>query len=73
MTRRRVPNLSRPTGERARVSDYNIRNDSMKDIKEFYGWSEQKLEQAVRGDAIDAPRKEIEVRYKQAYSQDKNK
>ena len=72
MRRRRVPSVMRSSPSRGRVSDYNIRNDGMKDMKKFYGWSEQQLEQAVRGDAASAPRKEIEARYEQAYKQDKN-
>ena len=73
MRRRKVPNVMGSSSSRGRVSDYNVRNDSMKDMKKFYGWSEQKLEQEVRGDASQASRQDIEKRYEQAYSQDKNK
>ena len=73
MRRRKVPTVIRSSASRGRVSDYNVRNDSMKDMKKFYGWSEQKLEQEVRGDASQASRQDIEKRYEQAYSQDKNK
>lgn len=73
MRRRRVPNVMSSSSARTRISDYNLRNDSMKDIKQFHGWSEQRLEQGVREGARDASSKDIGARYKEAYSQEKNK
>ena len=66
--RRRVPNLSR---SRAKVSEYNIKNDSMKSIKKFYGWGERQLEQGVRAGLEKAPQSEIKERYNEAYNKKK--
>ena len=72
MRRRKVPTVIRSNTGRSRISDYNIRNDGMKDMKNHYGWSEQQLEQKVREDCRGESRQVIEEKYKQAYSQDKN-
>ena len=69
MRRRKVPSLSR---SRARVSEYNIKNDSMKDMKKFYGWSEQRTEQEVRRGAEKASQAEIKSLYERAYNREKN-